>query len=126
MKPHRHSLYRTFANAAAGVVHAFKTERNMKIHAAAALMVFIAAALLQLDLIRWLFLLLAVGLVFTAELINTAIEAVVDLVSPQVHPYARIAKDTAAGAVLVAAIVAVGIGITVFYEPIRGWIGSLL
>lgn len=82
--------------------------------------------MLQLDLIRWLFLLLAVGLVITAELINTAIEAVVDLVSPQVHAYAQIAKDTAAGAVLVTAIMAVGIGIAVFYEPIRGWIGSVL
>lgn len=124
MKPHRHSLYRTFANAAAGVVHAFKYERNMKIHTAAALMVFIAAALLQLDIIRWLFLVVAVGLVITAELINTAIEAVVDLVSPEEHPYARIAKDTAAGAVLVAAAAAAIIGIAVFYKPLMHWIKS--
>lgn len=97
----------------------------MKIHIAAALIVFIAAALLQLDRIRWLFLLLAVSVVFIAELVNTAVEAIIDLISPDEHELARVAKDTAAGAAFVAAAFAVVIGILVFYEPVWEWMQSL-
>ncbi|MGM1046574.1 MAG: diacylglycerol kinase family protein [Bacillota bacterium] len=125
MKPHRPSLRSTFNCAVQGIIHAFKAERNMKIHTAAAVVVFTAAALLGLTPIRWLFLGLAVTLVITAELINTAVEAVVDLVSPDVHPLARIAKDTAAGAVLITALFAVVVGIMVFYEPVISWFGSI-
>ncbi|ACX64048.1 MULTISPECIES: diacylglycerol kinase family protein [Paenibacillus] len=125
MKPHRQSLYRAFGCAMRGILTAVQTERNMKIHIAAALIVFIAAALLQLDRIRWLFLLLAVSVVFIAELVNTAVEAIIDLVSPEEHVLARVAKDTAAGAALVAAVFAVVIGIMVFYEPVWKWIQTL-
>lgn len=97
----------------------------MKIHIAAALIVFIAAALLQLDRMRWLFLVLAIALVFIAELVNTAVEAIIDLISPEEHVLARVAKDTAAGAALVAAVFAVVIGILVFYEPVWEWIQSM-
>jgi len=109
-----------------GITTAVKTERNMKIHIAAALIVFIAAALLQLDRVRWLFLLVAVAMVLVAELMNTAVEAVVDLISPEEHVLARVAKDTAAGAALVAAVFAVVIGIIVFYEPVWEWLQHLL
>ncbi|MCI1773719.1 MAG: diacylglycerol kinase family protein [Paenibacillus lautus] len=125
MKPHRQSLYRAFGCAIRGILTAVQTERNMKIHIAAALIVFIAAALLQLDRIRWLFLLLAVSLVFIAELVNTAVEAIIDLISPDEHELARVAKDTAAGAAFVAAAFAVVIGILVFYEPVWEWMQSL-
>ena len=125
MKPHRQSLYRAFGCAMRGILTAVQTERNMKIHIAAALIVFIAAALLQLDRISWLFLVLAVSLVFIAELVNTAVEAIIDLVSPEEHVLARVAKDTAAGAALVAAVFAVVIGIMVFYEPVWKWIQTL-
>jgi undecaprenol kinase len=97
----------------------------MKIHIAAALIVFIAAALLQLDRVGWLFLVLAIALVFIAELVNTAVEAIIDLISPEEHVLARVAKDTAAGAALVAAVFAVVIGILVFYEPVWEWIQSM-
>lgn len=125
MKPHRQSLYRAFGCAIRGIATAVKTERNMKIHIAAALIVFIAAALLHLDRMSWLFLLLAIAIVFIAELVNTAIEAVIDLISPQEHVLARVAKDTAAGAALVAAVFAVIIGILVFYKPVWEWIQSI-
>ncbi|AYB45593.1 diacylglycerol kinase family protein [Paenibacillus lautus] len=125
MKPHRQSLYRAFGCAIRGILTAVQTERNMKIHIAAALIVFIAAALLQLDRIRWLFLLLAVSVVFIAELVNTAVEAIIDLISPDEHELARVAKDTAAGAAFVAAAFAVVIGILVFYEPVWEWMQSL-
>ncbi|MBU5348835.1 diacylglycerol kinase family protein [Paenibacillus lautus] len=125
MKPHRQSLYRAFGCAIRGILTAVQTERNMKIHIAAALIVFIAAALLQLDRMRWLFLVLAIALVFIAELVNTAVEAIIDLISPEEHVLARVAKDTAAGAALVAAVFAVVIGILVFYEPVWEWIQSM-
>lgn len=125
MKPHRQSLYRAFGCAIRGILTAVQTERNMKIHIAAALIVFIAAALLQLDRMSWLFLVLAIALVFIAELTNTAVEAIIDLISPEEHVLARVAKDTAAGAALVAAVFAVVIGILVFYEPVWEWIQSM-
>ncbi|MEC0202573.1 diacylglycerol kinase family protein [Paenibacillus lautus] len=125
MKPHRQSLYRAFGCAIRGILTAVQTERNMKIHIAAALIVFIAAALLQLDRVSWLFLVLAIALVFIAELVNTAVEAIIDLISPEEHVLARVAKDTAAGAALVAAVFAVVIGILVFYEPVWEWIQSM-
>ncbi|PJN53500.1 hypothetical protein PAEVO_02170 [Paenibacillus sp. GM2FR] len=125
MKPHRQSLYRAFGCAMRGILTAVQTERNMKIHIAAALIVFIAAALLQLDRVSWLFLVLAIALVFIAELVNTAVEAVIDLISPEEHVLARVAKDTAAGAALVAAVFAVVIGILVFYEPVWEWMQSM-
>jgi len=125
VKPHRQSLYRAFGCAIRGILTAVQTERNMKIHIAAALIVFIAAALLQLDRMSWLFLLLAIALVFIAELVNTAVEAIIDLISPEEHVLARVAKDTAAGAALVAAVFAVVIGILVFYEPLWEWIQSM-
>ncbi|WP_339222765.1 diacylglycerol kinase family protein [Paenibacillus sp. FSL W7-1279] len=125
MKPHRQSLYRAFGCAIRGILTAVQTERNMKIHIAAALIVFIAAALLQLDRMSWLFLVLAIALVFIAELVNTAVEAIIDLISPEEHVLARVAKDTAAGAALVAAVFAVVTGILVFYEPVWEWIQSM-
>ena len=96
----------------------------MKFHATAAVIVFTAGGLLGLTAVRWLFLALAVTLVISAELMNTAVEAVVDLVSPDEHPLARIAKDTAAGAVLITALFAVFVGIMVFFEPVLLWIES--
>lgn len=121
MKPSKPSLPASFGFAIRGIVHAFRHERNMKIHGAAAIMVVILAVLLKLDPIRWVFLVLAVGMVISAELINTAVEAVVDLASPDIHPLARAAKDTAAGAVLVCAVTAVVIGLIVFYGPLLSW-----
>lgn len=124
MKPHKPSLLTAFTFALQGVLHAFKAERNMKLHAAAAVIVFTAGGLLGLTPVRWLFLALAVTLVISAELMNTAVEAVVDLVSPDEHPLARIAKDTAAGAVMITALFAVFVGIMVFFEPVLLWIES--
>ena len=98
----------------------------MRLHTVTAAAVFIAAALFGLSPVRWLLLSLAVTLVISAELINTAVEAAVDLVSPGVHPLAQVAKDAAAGAVLVTAVFSVIIGVYVFYEPVVSWISSLI
>lgn len=110
----RGSLLKSFACAAAGIVHALRAERNVRIHAAATLLVIGVSVALRITAVEWCMILLAVGLVWTAELLNTAIEAVVDLISPDEHELARIAKDTSSGGVLIAAIVSVAIGVIVF------------
>ncbi|MWV45279.1 diacylglycerol kinase family protein [Paenibacillus sp. HJL G12] len=120
----RGSLIASFGYAVQGVCYAFRTQRNMRIHTAAAVAVITAAALLHLSWSRWVVLLLAITLVMAMELMNTALESVVDLASPELHPLAKAAKDTAAGAVLLAAVFAVAAGIIVFYRPLMDLLGS--
>ncbi|MCA9076233.1 MAG: diacylglycerol kinase family protein [Planctomycetaceae bacterium] len=110
----RGSLLKSFACAATGIVHALRAERNVKIHTAATIMVFGAAFGFHITPGEWCMILLAIGLVWTAELLNTSIEAVVDLVSPDEDELARIAKDTSSGGVLIAAIASVAVGVIVF------------
>lgn len=112
------SFLSSFGFAAEGIRYAMTTQRNMKVHGAVAVLVIVAATVLQISTMRWLFLLLAITLVLTAEMFNTALEAVVDLVSLDIHPLAKAAKDTAAGAVLLTAAFAVVVGIVVFYRPL--------
>ncbi|GAA0135936.1 diacylglycerol kinase family protein [Paenibacillus sp. YSY-4.3] len=108
----------TFRYAAEGIVAALKSERNMKIHLLAAVIVLLAAAYFRLSGRDVALLLIVIGLVIASELMNTALEALVDLVSPDWHPLAKKAKDTAAGAVLVTAIIAACVGCLLFYEPV--------
>jgi len=103
-----------FACAWAGIVAAVKKEAHMRIHIASAIVAIIAAAIFHISKLEWLILLLTIGTVITLELVNTAIERVVDLVTADFHPLAKAAKDIAAGAVLVAAVVAVIVGIIIF------------
>jgi undecaprenol kinase len=110
----RGSLWRSFACAGAGVLHGVRTQRNVRIHAAATGLVVLLAATLRVTAAEWTAILLAIGLVWTAELLNTAIETVVDLVSLEDHELARIAKDTSSGAVLAAAAAALLVGIVIF------------
>ncbi|MFP3392050.1 diacylglycerol kinase family protein [Brevibacillus sp. SIMBA_040] len=118
-------LVRSFSYALQGIVYTVKTQRNMQIHVAAATLVLAAAWWLQIPRSDVLLVFFSIGLVFSLELMNTAVEAVVDLASPEWHAKAKIAKDASAGAVLVAAILSVGIGIMVFGPPLlekmTGW-----
>lgn len=116
----RTALWRSFACAGAGVVHGLRTQRNVRIHAAATVLAAILAALLKISAAEWVMILLTVGLVWATELINTAVEATVDLISPEDHELARIAKDTSSGAVLVAAVMAVGVGAIIFGPRLWG------
>lgn len=93
-----------------GVLWAAKTQRHMLVHLLAAIAVLLVALGLQLTLLEFALLALAIILVLFAELVNTALEVVVDLVSPEYHPLARRAKDVAAGAVLVASVGSVIMG----------------
>jgi undecaprenol kinase len=99
---------------------AWRTQRNLRIHAALAALVVAAGALLRLPAASWALLALAIALVVAAELLNTAVEAVVDLVSPDDHPLAERAKDLAAAGVLVAALGAAAAGAFVLYERLGG------
>ncbi len=93
-----------------GILWAAKTQRHMFFHLVAAILVLVAALVLRLSLQEFSLLALAITLVLFAELVNTAIEVIVDLVSPEFHPLARRAKDVAAGAVLLASVGAVVLG----------------
>lgn len=119
-------FWHSFRFAAHGIAAAFKSELNMKVHSCFAVLVLAAAAVFRLPPSSWMLLLLAITLVLAAELLNTAVEATIDLVSPEIHPLAKKAKDTAAGAVLLAAVFAVITGIYVFYHPVLDWITGLM
>ncbi len=104
-----------FKIAAEGILYSIRTQRNMRIHFAAAALVLFLAALLHLSKSEFICLLFAIFLVLVAEMINSAIELAVDLHSREYHPLAKAAKDVSAGAVLLAAVCSVVIGILVFY-----------
>ncbi|MBU5674576.1 diacylglycerol kinase family protein [Paenibacillus brevis] len=122
MKPRR-SWSRVFRDAWSGIRETVMHERNMKIHAAAGIAVLIAALLLRLPARDMALLLLTIAMVLTTEVINTAIEAAVDLAAPEWHELAKKAKDASAGAVLIAAAFAVFIGLLVFWRPVMTLLG---
>ena len=109
----------SFRYAAQGLGYAFFSQRNFRIHVITGVVVFALATWLQLDMIRMAVLMLTVAAVLVLELLNTAIEAVVDLaIGRRFHPLARIAKDCAAAAVLVAAISALMIAAFLILPPL--------
>lgn len=112
------SVKKSFLFAIQGLRGAFATERNIKIMAAAGICAIVAGIVLRLDLISWALIVLCVGMVLSAELLNTAIETAMDLVSPEFHPFAGRAKDIAAAAVWVLSIAAALIGILVYANAI--------
>ena len=110
----KNPLYKSFGYAFEGIFTGIKKERNMKIHCVAAVLVVIAGMILKISAIEWCICMVLFGLVMALEHVNTAVEAVVDLVTEERKPLAKIAKDTAAGAVLFTAIMAVIIGCIIF------------
>ena len=109
----RRDLGAAFRYAFAGLAAAWRTERNLRIHAIVAVAVVVAGFALRLPAAAWAIVFLTIALVIAAELLNAAVEAVVDLVSPEEHPLAKRAKDVAAAGVLVAATGAVAVGICI-------------
>jgi undecaprenol kinase len=103
----------SFGYAFYGIWTAMK-EQNMRIHFFCALIVIIAGLLTGITTTEWVILIMIIALVIGAEMINTAIESAVNLSSPEIHPLAKVAKDVAAGAVLVFAIASVIIGLLIF------------
>jgi diacylglycerol kinase (ATP) len=101
-----------------GIIHAVRTEKHMRRHFLAALLVLLAVLLLRVTSLEFALLTVSICFVLFAELMNTAVEAVVDLVSPEFHPLAKIAKDVAAGGVLVAAFGAAVMGYLILSRTI--------
>lgn len=110
----KNPLYKSFGYAFAGIFTGIRKERNMKIHCLAMFGVICAGILLQISALEWCICFVLFGLILSLELVNTAVEAVVDLVTEEKKPLAKIAKDTAAGAVLISAIMAVIVGCILF------------
>ena len=107
-------LTRSFGYAFEGIWTGIRKERNMKIHCLAVIAVTAAGTFVGLSAAEWCICLLLFALVISLELVNTAVEAVVDLVTEEKKPLAKIAKDTAAGAVLFAAIISAIAGCIIF------------
>ena len=117
-KEKKDPLYRSFGYAFQGIFTCVRKERNMKIHCVAAVFVVSAGVILKISAIEWCICLALFGLVMALEHVNTAVEAVVDMVTEEYHPLAKVAKDTAAGAVLIAAIMAAIAGCIIFLPKI--------
>jgi diacylglycerol kinase len=105
---------RAAADAIDGIVSALREQPNFRVQLVIAVIVAGAAAWLHFDALRWAVIALAIGLVLVAELANTALERAVDCASPQRSDMARAAKHAGAGAVLVAALISVAVGIALF------------
>lgn len=112
------SLGNSFKYAFQGIWSSFRSERNMKIHIFMMILVILFGILLDIRLGEWITCIILFALVIGAELFNTAIEAVVDMISLEKSPQAKLAKDISAGAVLVFAIVAAIIGLIIFIPKI--------
>ncbi len=119
------ALVRSFGHAFAGVWYLFRTQRNAQIHLLITACAVALGAFLGLARWEWLSLVLVIALVLAAEGVNTAVEAAVDLTTTSYHPLARIAKDVAAGAVVLCALAAVLVGCIVFLPHLlpllAGW-----
>jgi diacylglycerol kinase (ATP) len=116
----RPSLLDSFNTAFEGIIHVLRTQRNMRIHFLAAVVVLVAALATRVSELELIALLLAIAFVIIAEMINTAIEGAVDVSTTSFDPNAKLAKDIAAGAVLIATVNAVAVGFLVF----RGQVAS--
>ena len=119
----KHTWVRKFAVAFAGLFHTGRTQSSMRVHGVCGVLAVGLAVLTGLSAIEWALLFLVIGLVLGMELLNTAIEAVVDLACPEQAELARIAKDAAAAAVLVAAFTALLVGSCVFLPHWRHSLG---
>ena len=118
-------LIKSFKYAIEGIIYAFKYEQNIIVHTLVMILVIILGIALKLSYFEWLICLVLFGLVIATEMINTSIEAVVDLTCPKIDPLAKIAKDTASGAVLVFAITAAISGSIIFIPKIIDIIKTL-
>jgi diacylglycerol kinase (ATP) len=116
----------SFRHAFHGWWYVIRTQRNAWIHAVITVLVVLLALWLRLPLRDWAVLFLTIATVWTAEFINTALEAVVDLASPQQHPLAKVGKDVGAAAVLLASLAAILVGLLILGPPLWLKVQALL
>ena len=116
-------FFKSFSYSIEGLKYAYKYEQSMMIHVIATILVVCANIFFQVTGVEWLITILAIGMVLSAELFNTAIEAVVDLVTLEIHPLAKIAKDCGSAATFVLAVMAAIIGCVIYIPYIIGVLG---
>lgn len=107
-------LIDSFRYAISGICYTFKTERNFKIHIFATILVVLLASLFSVSRVEWLMLIIVIGMTLTLELVNTAVERVVNMLTTEYHPLAKIVKDVAAGAVFISSIISMIVGLCIF------------
>jgi diacylglycerol kinase (ATP) len=117
---------RSFRYAFAGWWHVIRTQQNAWIHTTISFAVVAIAFLLRLSARDWAVLILAIAMVWMGEFLNTALEAVVDLASPELHPLAKVGKDVGAAAVLIAALASILIGLLILGPPLLAFIKTIL
>ena len=115
----RRSTLKSFTWAFEGIVYVLRTQRNMKIHFAVALVVILGSLFFELSRAEMMALLITVSFVLVMEMVNTAIEAAIDTFGTAFDPMAKIAKDVAAGAVLIAALNAIAVGYLIFFDRLE-------
>lgn len=116
----------SFRYAFAGLAYVVRTQQNAWIHGVVSVAVLLLGLALQLTRVELAILLLTIGLVWIAEAVNTSLETIVDLASPEVHPLAKTGKDVAAAAVLIAAMTAVTVGVVILGPPLWNRFLSLM
>jgi len=120
------TLFDSFNYAFEGIIHVLRTQRNMRIHFAAAVVVLVAALWAGVSHLELIALMLAIAFVFITEMINSALEQAIDVATTSFDPLAKLAKDIAAGAVLIATVNALGIGYLVFSGKVANRSSRLL
>ena len=124
--PARAAFLQSFVYASSGLLYAIRTQRNARVHLAIAIFAIGMGLWLHISPVEWGLVFVAITGVFIAEMLNTVVEACVDLATQQYHPLAKIAKDVAAGTVLLNAILSIIIGLFVFGPHLFPLIGRLL
>ncbi len=119
-------LIHSFQYAFSGIVEAYKAEQNLKIHTVIAIFVILFGFVFHISYYEFLICLVLIGLVLMAEFFNTALEYVVDFISPEIHPLAKAIKDTASAGVLMMAIISFIVGIVIFLPKMIEVIGGIL
>jgi diacylglycerol kinase (ATP) len=120
------SLIDSFNYAFEGIIHVLRTQRNLRIHFAIAFVVIITALIVNVTKLELIVLLIAIAFVLIAEMINTAVEAAIDIATTSFDPMAKLAKDIAAGAVLIASVNAIAVGYLVFSNKVANRSADLI
>jgi diacylglycerol kinase (ATP) len=117
-------LFNSFRYAFAGIGYAVRTQANLRIHGIISIAVIVVGLWLRISNTEWAIIVVTMMMVLSAELFNTAIEAVIDRIGPEAHPLSKTTKDAAAGAVLIGAIGAVIVGILIFLPKLLALMGT--
>lgn len=111
-------LIDSFRFAINGIIDAYKKEQTFYIVSIISIIVIICGFIFKISSFEWIIIVLLIGIILSLELVNTSIEATIDLITPKYHPLAKLAKDTVAGAVLISSIVSIILGLIIFLPKI--------